>query len=181
MTHIGGAGRNAGSPVHRWTTRFERLPEARPPPHRARARRRRRGITGRLSAGAWQHRRAAGLRLSPFSDQHPERWSLEQAIAVALATWPSGRTPSLHFSSPRTELVATPAGAGSKRRWVLRPPRPGHHADFANPWEFQAFVDAIGTTRDAEIMLELKAGDLALLRLRDDLRRFAPEVAAKLR
>ena len=181
VTHIGGAGRNAGSPVHRWTTRFERLPEAA---------RRRIVLEHDEDAGAslgacLQVHGSTGVPLVfdylHFRINNPERWSLEQAIAVALATWPSGRTPKLHFSSPRTELVATPAGAGSKRRWALRPPRPGHHADFANPWEFRTFVDAIGTTRDADIMLELKAGDLALLRLRDDLRRFAPEVAAKLR
>lgn len=115
-----------------------------------------------------------------FRLHNPERWSLAEALAVALATWPPARQPKVHFASPRTELqVAQRADpAGRTARWVLRPPRPGHHADFVNPWEFAAFVEAAADARDFDVMLEAKAGDLAVLRLRQDLARYAPEVAA---
>jgi UV DNA damage endonuclease len=60
------------------------------------------------------------------------------------------------------------------------PPRPGQHADFI------AATDAISLLRAArglppfDIMLEAKAGDLALLRLRADVARLAPELVALL-
>ncbi|WP_026370898.1 hypothetical protein [Kallotenue papyrolyticum] len=115
-----------------------------------------------------------------FRLHNPERWNLAEGLAVALATWPPARQPKVHFASPRTELqVAQRADAdGRAPRWVLRPPRPGHHADFINPWEFAAFVEAAAGARDFDVMLEAKAGDVALLRLRQDLARYAPEVAA---
>lgn len=67
-----------------------------------------------------------------------------------------------------------------RRRWVLSPPRPGHHADFLNPWEFAGFATAGAGLRDFDVMLEAKAGDLALLRLRDDLARYVPDAYALL-
>ncbi len=67
-----------------------------------------------------------------------------------------------------------------RRRWILSPPRPGHHADYLNPWEFGSFVEAGAGLRDFDIMLEAKAGDLALLRLRADLQRYLPHVAGQL-
>lgn len=181
VTHIGGAGRNAGDALYRWATRFERLSEA----ARSRIVLEHDEDAGASLGACLQLHNSTGVPLVfdylHFRLNNPERYSLEEAIAVALATWPAGTTPKLHFSSQRTELQAVPAGTGTRRRWALRPPRPGHHADFANPWEFQSFAAAIGATRDVDIMLELKAGDLALLRLRDDLGRHAPELAAKLR
>jgi len=68
-------------------------------------------------------------------------------------------------------------GSFRSTRWVLAPPA-GQHADYVNPFEFSALI---ATTRGLpvfDIMLEAKAADLALLRLREDLRRYAPEVAA---
>ena len=59
---------------------------------------------------------------------------------------------------------------------MLSPPRPGHHADYLNPWEFAHFVQAGAGLRDFDVLLEAKAGDLALLRLRADLQRYAPTV-----
>lgn len=117
-----------------------------------------------------------------FLLNNPERWSVAEGLAVALATWPLDRVPKVHFSSPRTELraVERPDPKTGKQRWVLSPPRPGHHADFLNPWEFAHFVQAAADVRDFDVMLEAKACDLALLRLRQDLVRYAPETAAML-
>jgi UV DNA damage endonuclease len=61
-----------------------------------------------------------------------------------------------------------------KRRMVLRPPRPTQHADFIDPFAFSTFLRQAQGLRDFDVMLEAKAKDLALLRLRDDLGRFAP-------
>lgn len=44
-------------------------------------------------------------------------------------------------------------------------------------WEFAAFLRSAAGLRDFDIMLEAKASDLALLRLRQDLLRYEPEVA----
>lgn len=117
-----------------------------------------------------------------FCLNNPEGWSLAEGLAVALATWPHDRTPKAHFSSPRTELRAVERidPHTSKRRWLLGPPRAGHHADFLNPWEFAHFVQLAATERDFDVMLEAKASDLALARLRADLVRYAPYAARML-
>ncbi len=60
----------------------------------------------------------------------------------------------------------------------MLPPRAGQHADFINPFEFASLLRHARTHAPFDIMLEAKAGDLALLRLRDDLARYAPDVAA---
>ena len=110
---------------------------------------------------------------------NPERWSMAEALSVALATWPRERRPKVHFSTPRTELRAVEQldPETGRSHWLLSPPRPGHHADFVNAWEFAAFVEAARRERDFDVMLEAKASDLALLRLRADLARYLPEVA----
>jgi UV DNA damage endonuclease len=68
--------------------------------------------------------------------------------------------------------------ATGKRVRLLHPPQPNEHADFVHPFEFIAFLRA---ARDAhlpefDVMMEVRAKDLALLRLRQDLARFAPEI-----
>ncbi|MBC8134925.1 MAG: UV DNA damage repair endonuclease UvsE, partial [Fibrella sp.] len=56
------------------------------------------------------------------------------------------------------------------------------HADFIHPFEFTQFIrDAFvepGTPR-FDVMIEAKAKDIALLRLRRDLSRYAPDVATR--
>lgn len=182
VAHVGGlqtAHARADATIGRWITRFESLPEA---------------IRGRLAlehddsqvslGTALRIHAATGVPLVfdylHFRLFNPEGWSLEEALAVALASWPHDRVPKAHFSSPRTELQAVERsdGATDVRRWVLRPPQRGHHADLINPWEFAAFVQAAAASRDFDVMLEAKAGDLALLRLRADLQRYNPAIAA---
>jgi UV DNA damage endonuclease len=57
-------------------------------------------------------------------------------------------------------------------------PQAGQHADYVNPFEFATLLAAARGLPPFDIMLEAKAADLALLRLREDLRRYAPELAA---
>jgi UV DNA damage endonuclease len=114
-----------------------------------------------------------------FCLNNDEGTAMQQALGEALATWPPHMRPKAHFASPRTELrVARRRDEETGRqRWLLSPPRPGHHADFLNPWEFAAFARLGAGLREFDIMLEAKAGDLALLRLRADLLRYLPDVA----
>jgi UV DNA damage endonuclease len=179
VAHVGGLYGNLDAALSRWVRGFEALPEH--------ARR-------RLVLEHQDHGAALGdvLRLHGatgvpvvfdylhFRLNNPDGWSLEEALARALNTWPYDRVPKVHFSSPRTELRAVERvdQTTGRKRWLLQPPRPGHHADFINAWEFAAFMRMAAQGRDFDVMLEAKAADVALLRLRQDLARYEPEVAA---
>ncbi|MFQ5859516.1 MAG: UV DNA damage repair endonuclease UvsE [Anaerolineae bacterium] len=113
-----------------------------------------------------------------FRCHNPEGLELADALEMALGTWPADVRPKVHFSSPRTEMRIVrrsdpETGDGYD---VLRPPLPTQHADFTHPFEFMSFLRTAEGLRSFDIMLELKAKDLALLRLREDLGRFAPEL-----
>jgi UV DNA damage endonuclease len=106
-------------------------------------------------------------------NHNPEGMELDEALEAVWKTWPAGRRPKLHFSSPRTEMKPA-RGAGVEGG--LRPPNWTEHADFVNPFEFITFARHMPAIEEVDIMLEAKAKDLALLRLRADLARFAPEL-----
>lgn len=179
VVHVGGLYGAEDYTIGRWVARWERLPPA---------------VQRRIALEHDDHGPSLGTTLRVhaatgvplvfdhlhFCLNNPERWSVAEGIAVALATWPHDRMPKLHFSSPRTELrvVERADPDRGRRRWLLSSPRPGHHADFLNPWEFATFVRAADDARPFDVMLEAKASDLALLRLRHDLARYAPDVAA---
>jgi len=82
-----------------------------------------------------------------------------EALERALGTWPAGVTPKVHFSSPRLDL-----GEGG------RFPELRAHADLIDPISFEGFLHHTGAGLDFDVMLEAKAKDLALLRLREQLR-----------
>jgi len=114
---------------------------------------------------------------------HPPGCSLEQAMDRAVRTWPKDQTPKMHFSSPRTALTAVDKrSATGDKQPAFRLPRPTQHADLIDPF---AFVDLLGLApcqdRDLDVMLECKAKDVALLRLREQLARLAPELVARCR
>jgi UV DNA damage endonuclease len=54
------------------------------------------------------------------------------------------------------------------------------HSDFVNPFEFLAFLEMVRGLGPFDVMLEAKARDLALLALRADAARFAPQQAPDL-
>jgi UV DNA damage endonuclease len=60
------------------------------------------------------------------------------------------------------------------------PPRPGQHADFVAASDLERLLLAARGLPPFDLMLEAKAGDLALLRLRAEIARRAPELAARL-
>lgn len=124
-----------------------------------------------------------GVRLI-FDVQHflclnPERLELRSTVERFLRTWPTGVRPKLHFSSPRTEMreVKQKNRKTGKKETVLRAPVWTGHADFNHPFEFIAFLRTVADL-DFDVMLEAKAKDLALIRLRQDLLRYAPDVAS---
>lgn len=114
-----------------------------------------------------------------YRNHNPDDTPLDEAIALALDSWPTGVRPKFHFSSPRTEMreVERKDAATGKRTTSYQPPLNSQHSDFVNPFEFSDFARALPLERPVDIMLEAKAKNLALLRLRADLRRYAPEVA----
>jgi len=95
-----------------------------------------------------------------------------EALAASLATWPEEVRPKVHFATPRSEA----RGLGNPAR--LKVPTWTEHSDFINPFELAAFARRAEGLRPFDVMLEARARDLALLKLREDLARFAPDVAA---
>jgi UV DNA damage endonuclease len=91
------------------------------------------------------------------------------ALAAALATWPPGVVAKVHVSSPRLDVEQRKVRAGRRveRRLVL--PQLRAHADLVDPIGFEHFLRDTARGRDFDIMLEAKAKDLALLRLRAQL------------
>ena len=120
-----------------------------------------------------------------FDYQHfwclnPERLEMVPTLRRFLAAWPEGQRPKLHFSSPRTEFRALQRvdRKTKRKKTVQLPPVWTGHADFTNPFEFARFMrDCEGLEFD--VMLEGKAKDISLLKLRPDLLRYAPDVAAR--
>ena len=79
-----------------------------------------------------------------------------------------------------TSAARAPACGGVQRNGVdhIQPPLPHQHSDFLDPF---AFIELLRTVqsqrlRSFDIMLEAKAKDLALLRLREQVQHFAPEL-----
>jgi UV DNA damage endonuclease len=92
----------------------------------------------------------------------------DEALRMALATWPEGVTPKIHVSSPKTAMPDPEDVA--RQRW----PRLVAHADLIDPLAFEAFLagPAAGAG-DFDVMLEARLKDLAVLHLRAHLARRA--------
>jgi UV DNA damage endonuclease len=92
-----------------------------------------------------------------------------EALRAALATWPQGVVPKIHFSSPKTAMEERRERKGRRveTRYVLPPLRA--HADMVDPIAFEEFLRGPAAGLAFDVMLEAKAKDLALLRLRDHL------------
>jgi UV DNA damage endonuclease len=202
ITHVGGVYDDHDASRARWVEGWEQCPE------HVRRRLVLENDDLRFSAAdvLWIHERT-GVRLI-FDYQHfwclnPEGLDMRETLERFLATWPEGVRPKIHFSSPRTEMreikqkvtatqrdkglaaktrkgevLKAPVKAKARVRTVLRPPVWTGHADFTNPFEFATFMRmADGLVFD--VMMEGKAKDVSLLKLRPDLLRYAPDVAAR--
>jgi UV DNA damage endonuclease len=107
-----------------------------------------------------------GLRVVWDAHHHaclnPDGIPDREALRLALATWPRGVVPKVHYSSPKTALVRD------------RMPSRSAHADLVDPFAFDRFLRDVVRGAEVDVMLEAKAKDLALLRLRDELGRIRP-------
>ena len=204
ITHVGGVYDDHAASRARWIEGWNRCPD-----HvRRRLVLENDDIRFSAADVLWIHERT-GVRLvfdyQHFWCLNPERLDMRETLERFLASWPSGVRPKMHFSSPRTELreikqkitpkqrsaakagkaksragelLKAPVKANARIKTVLRPPIWTGHADFTNPFEFAAFMRvAEGLVFD--VMMEGKSKNLSLLRLRPDLLRFAPDVAAR--
>ena len=120
-----------------------------------------------------------------FDYQHhwcfnPEGLPIVETLKKFLSTWPEGVRPKMHFSCARTEMreLKRRNRKTNKIELVLQPPIWTGHADYNNPFETIIWLRTIAHL-DTDIMLESKAKDLSLIRLRNDLARYAPDLAAR--
>jgi len=202
VTHVGGVYDDHEASRARWIGGWNKCPE------HVRRRLVLENDDIRFSAAdaLWIHERT-GVRLI-FDYQHfwclnPQRLDMRETLEKFLASWPAGVRPKIHFSSPRTEMrelkqkitatqrAAATGGkvrkgetlkaavkANARVRTVLRPPIWTGHADFTNPFEFATFM-RMAEGLEFDVMMEGKSKDVSLLKLRPDLLRFAPDVAAR--
>jgi UV DNA damage endonuclease len=179
VVHVGGTYGNREIGRQRWIETYQRLPE----PVRRRLVLENDDV--RYSAGdVLLIHEVTGVPLV-FDYLHywcfnPEQLELLPTFQRFLATWPSGVQPKIHFSSPRTEMreVKQRNRNTGKLETALRPPVWTGHADYVNPFEFITFMRSTAET-SFDVMLEAKAKDLALLRLRRDLAIYAPDLVER--
>jgi UV DNA damage endonuclease len=179
VIHVGGTYGDVASSRARWVETWKTLPE----PVQRRLVLEHDDLRFSAADTLWIHEHT-GVRLI-FDHQHfwclnPERADLAETVRKFMATWPENQQPKIHFSSPRTELreKVVVDKATKKKSVRLVPPVSTGHADYCNPFEFATFMRMVADL-DFDVMLEAKAKDLALLRLRSDLLRYAPDVAPR--
>lgn len=180
VTHVGGVYGDRDAARERWVRNYDRLPEN--------ARRRLVLENDDLRFGAddvlWIHERT-GVRLIFDYHHHwcfnPTGLGMVEAFGRCLASWPAGQKPKMHFSSPRTEMrtVRRKDRKTGKQIECLQPPVWTGHSDYISPFQFIQFardVRGLAEERLFDVMLECKSKDLALLRLREDMKRYGPDV-----
>lgn len=98
------------------------------------------------------------------SERIPDR----EALELATATWPPGVMPKMHYSTPKSVVGERRRRVGRRTEREIVLPQLRAHADLVDPIAFEHFLrEAEGI--DVDVMLEAKAKDLALLRLREQL------------
>ena len=99
----------------------------------------------------------------------PDGIADDEALRLAMRTWPERVIPKMHYSTPKTELKLVKKKVG--RRTVAVPVTPPlrAHADMIDPIGFEWFLRDVVPDDDVDIMLEAKGKDLALLELRRHL------------
>jgi UV DNA damage endonuclease len=169
VLHVGGAGGGTQAALDRFEEGLDMLSE----PARRRLVIENDDRTFSLGDVLELHRRT-GLRVVWDILHHhcndPDGIPDREALRLALETWPAGQTPKIHFSSPKTALEERRRKVGRRveRTWVL--PQLRAHADMIDPIAFEHFLtDTAAGLREFDVMLEAKAKDLALIRLRDQL------------
>lgn len=179
VLHVGGVYNDRDGSIERFIRAYETLPEA------VRRRLVLENDDVRFSVGdVLRIHAATGVPLIYDYQHHMcfdrEGMSVQAALTAVLQTWPAGVRPKIHFSTPRTEskIMQRKNKATGKNEDYLQGPLWTNHADYINPFEF---ANVLRTVPDAvfDVMLECKLKDVALIRLREDLPRYAPDVAAR--
>ncbi len=168
VIHVGGAAGGKRAARDRFLAGFERLSES--------ARRRLVVENDDRSFGIGDVvglARETGLRVVWDLLHHhcndPDGLSDREAVAAALATWPDGVTPKIHYSSPRLDVEERRVRRGRRVERQVVLPQLRAHADLVDPIGFERFLRDVAGERDFDVMLEAKAKDLALLRLREQM------------
>jgi UV DNA damage endonuclease len=168
VLHVGGRGSDPAGASDRFVAGYERLSE------RARSRLvlenddRLFGLGDVLGIAS-----RTGIRVVWDAHHHachdPDRIPEREALRLALGTWPCGVVPKVHYSSPKTAVEERRLKRGRRVERVPALPPRSAHADLVDPFAFERFLrDTVRDTR-VDVMLEAKAKDLALLRLRQEL------------
>lgn len=164
VLHVGGVYGDKQSALERFVANFERLGE----PARRRLVIENDESSFTVRDCLWIHQRV-GVPVV-FDHQHhrlnPCDMGATEAARAALGSWPAGVVPKIHFSSPRLDGREVKRGKSVK----IEAPLLRQHADYIDPWTFADFLGSLGDHR-FDVMLEAKAKDLALLKLRGDLQK----------
>jgi UV DNA damage endonuclease len=193
VIHVGGTYGDRQAANARWVETWKTLPE----PVQRRLVLEHDDIRFSASDILWIHH-LTGVRLI-FDHQHfcclnPDSLPMMETVRSILRTWPAGQQPKIHFSSPRTELrevkrkvkVALDSSKASNKKPARKAkttkvqiaPLWTGHADYIHPFEFMSFMRE-AKDLDFDVMLEAKVKDMALIRLRVDMLKYAPAVAAQ--
>lgn len=179
VVHVGGAYGDRESGWRRWAETWKRLGE----PVRRRLVLENDDI--RYSAAdVLKVHEATGVKCVWDYQHHwcfnPEGLELVPTLEKFCATWPEGVRPKMHFSCARTEMreIKRKNRKTGKPEMVLQPPIWTGHADYNNPFESITFLRSIQHI-DVDVMLESKSKDLSLIRLRNDMARYAPDLAKR--
>ncbi|HEX7051691.1 MAG TPA: UV DNA damage repair endonuclease UvsE [Longimicrobiales bacterium] len=163
VLHVGGVYGDRVAALERFVTNYARLSE----PARRRLVIENDEACFTIDDCLWIHARI-GIPVV-FDHQHhrlnPGTLGTAEAARRALDTWPADVVPKLRFSSARLDGREVRRGG----RVRVEAPLLRQHADYVDPWTFAGFLDRLRDRR-FDVMLEAKAKDLAVLKLRDDLR-----------
>ncbi|MEA2485432.1 MAG: damage endonuclease [Actinomycetota bacterium] len=110
----------------------------------------------------------------------PDHVPDDEALRLAMATWPKGVRPKIHYSTPKTSMQVARKKVGRRTVSVPLSPPLRAHADLIDPIGFEWFMREVVRDLNIDIMLEAKGKDLALLKLREHLaeRNLYPESSA---
>jgi UV DNA damage endonuclease len=168
VLHVGGAAGGCDAGMDRFMAGFERLSE--------RAQRRlvieNDDRTYALGHVIDLHRRTGAPVVWDILHHHcndPEGIPDREALELALGTWPGGVRPKIHYSSPKTAMEERKRKVGRRVERSIVLPQLRAHADLIDPLGFEHFLRETAAGLEFDVMLEAKAKDLALLRLRDQL------------
>lgn len=182
VTHVGGVYGDRDAARLRFIENFQRLPEP--------AQRRLVLENDDVSWGVddvLKIHEATGIRCI-FDHQHhncinPTGMEASDACAKMLKTWKGHGKPKIHFSSPRVAnriIERKDRKTGAKIRSEVAP-LASQHDDYIHAETFAPFVLEVAKKMKKaqppfDVMCEAKAKDLAVLKLREDLKTLAPQI-----